>query len=144
MKITLPITFTCGGAPTRAEFHTNTGNVTRGPALKYVTTKSSTETAKHSSIEARIAGEINGSVTFVNVAHSFAPRSIAASSRWRSKPISRALTVTTAKLIQNITCAIRIVQKPKVTKLMFRKSVSSEAPRTISGVERGRKTRMFV
>src|SRR5437870_6437372 len=71
MKITLPITFTCGGAPTRAEFHTKTGNVTRGPALKYVTTKSSTETAKHSSIEARIAGEINGSVTFVNVAHSF-------------------------------------------------------------------------
>src|SRR5206468_8332650 len=61
---------------------------------------------------ARIAGAIKGSVTFRKVAHSFAPRSIAASSRWRSKPISLALTVTTAKLMQNITCAIRIVQKP--------------------------------
>ena len=87
---------------------------------------------------------ISGSVTFWNVVHSFAPRSIAASSRWRSKPISRALTVTTAKLMQNITCAIRIVQKPNGTNVKCRKSVSSEAPSTISGVESGRKIRMFV
>ena len=143
-KIAVPITLTCAGAPTRAAPHTKRGNVTRVPALKYVTTKSSIEIAKQSSSAARIAGAIRGSVTFRNVAHSFAPRSIAASSRWRSKPTSRAFTVTTAKLMQNMTCAIRIVQKPKVTKLMFRKSVSRDAPRTISGVERGRKTRMFV
>src|SRR5207249_7196509 len=143
MKMTLPITFTCGGAPTLAEFQTKTGNVTRGPALKYVTTKSSTETAKQSSIDARIAGAIRGSVTLRKVAHSFAPRSIAASSRWRSKPIRRALTVTTAKLMQNITCAIRIVQKPKTT-LRLRKSVSSEAPRTISGDDSGRKISRLV
>ena len=87
---------------------------------------------------------ISGSVTFWNVVHSLAPRSIAASSRWRSKPISRAFTVTTAKLMQNITCAIRIVQKPNGTNVKWRKSVSSEAPRTISGVESGRKMRMFV
>jgi hypothetical protein len=73
-----------------------------------------------------------------------APRSIAASSRCRSNPIRRAFTVTTAKLMQNMTCAIRIVEKPIGTKLMFRKSVSSDAPRTISGVDSGRKTSKFV
>ncbi len=112
--------------------------------MKYVTTKSSIEIAKQRRNAARIAGVINGSVTFRNVVHSFAPRSIAASSRWRSKPIRRAFTVTTAKLMQNITCAMRIVQKPNGTKVNCRKSVSREAPRTISGVESGRKIRMFV
>ena len=33
-KITVPITFTCGGAPKRAAPQTNKGNVVRGPALK--------------------------------------------------------------------------------------------------------------
>ena len=108
-----------------------------------MTTKSSIEIAKQSRSAARIAGAISGSVTFRKVAHSFAPRSIAASSRWRSKPINLAFTVTTAKLMQNMTCAIRIVQKPKMT-LRFRKSVSSDAPRTISGVDSGMKIRMLV
>ena len=143
-KIAVPITFTCGGAPTRAAPQTKSGNVTWLPALKYVTTKSSIEIAKQSTSEARMAGAISGSVTLVNVVSSFAPRSIAASSRWRSNPIRRAFTVTTAKLMQNMMCAIRIVQKPNVMKVMFRKSVSSEAPRTISGVESGRKMRMLV
>src|SRR5262249_42961480 len=125
VKIAVPITFTCGGAPTRAAPQTKSGNVVRGPALKYVTTKSSIEIAKQSSNDARIAGAISGSVTFRNVTHSLAPRSIAASSRWRSKPISRAFTVTTAKLMQNITCAIRIVENPNCA-LMFRNSVRSE------------------
>ena len=45
----------------------------------------------------------------------------------------------------NMTWAMKIVQKPSVkTLVMFRKSVRSEAPRTISGVAIGRKTRMFV
>src|SRR5689334_1916493 len=142
-KIAVPITFTCGGAPIRAAPQTNSGNVVSDPALKYVTTKSSMEIAKQSSKAARIAGAISGSVTLRNVTHSFAPRSIAASSRCLSKPTSRAFTVTTAKLMQNMMCAIRIVQKPKTT-LKLRKSVSSEAPSTISGVDSGRKMRMFV
>ena len=74
-KIAVPITFTCGGAPTRAEPHTNSGNVTSLPELKYVTTKSSTEIAKQSSSDAKTAGAISGSVTLRNVVHSFAPRS---------------------------------------------------------------------
>src|SRR5436309_2411555 len=81
VKIAVPITFTCGGAPTRAAPQTKSGNVTSAPALKYVTTKSSIESAKQSRSAARIAGAISGKVTFRNVAHSFAPRSIAASSR---------------------------------------------------------------
>src|SRR5215831_13788743 len=128
----------------RAAPQTKIGNVTDEPALKYVTTKSSTEIEKQRRNAARTAGTISGSVTFWKVVHSLAPRSIAASSRWRSKPISRALTVTTAKLTQNITCAMRIVTKPKGTNVKFRKSVNSEAPSTISGVESGRKIRTFV
>ena len=82
---------------------------------------------------------------FRKVVHSFAPRSIAASSRWRSNPISRAFTVTTMKLTMNMTWAMKIVQKPSVkTLVVFRKSVRSEAPSTISGVDIGRNTRMFV
>ena len=92
-----------------------------------------------------IAGASSGSVIFRNVVNSFAPRSIAASSRWRSKPISRAFTVTTMKLTMNMTWAMKIVQKPSgKTLVMLRKSVRSEAPRTISGVAIGRKTRTFV
>ena len=58
-----------------------------------------------------IPGRISGNVTFQNVVHSFAPRSIAASSRWRSKPYSRARTVTTTKLMLNMMWAIRIVEE---------------------------------
>ncbi len=77
-------------------------------------------------------------MTLRNVIHSFAPRSIAASSRWRSNPINLAFTVTTMKLMMNITWAMKIVQKPSgKTLVRFRKSVSNEAPRTISGVDIG-------
>src|SRR5204862_1569093 len=78
-KIAVPITLICGGVATRAEPQTKIGNVTRLPALKYVTTKSSIEIAKHRSSAARIAGAISGRVTFWKVSHSLAPRSIAAS-----------------------------------------------------------------
>ena len=88
------------------------GNVCVGPALRYVITKSSMESAKPRSAAANIAGAISGSVTFRKVAHSFAPRSIAASSRCLSNPIRRAFTVTTTKLMVNITCAMKIVQNP--------------------------------
>jgi hypothetical protein len=46
--------------------------------------------------------------------------------------------------MQNMTCAIRIVQNPGWIHVMFRNNVNSEAPRTISGVESGRKMRRFV
>ena len=60
-----------------------------------------------------------------NVTYSFAPRSIAASSTCRSKPTSRARTVTTTKLMQNMMCASTIVQKPRAV------------PRFRKGEERG-------
>ena len=65
------------------------------PALKFVITKSSIDSAKVSSAAASTAGAISGSVTRKNVCRPFAPRSCAASSRMRSKPISRERTVTT-------------------------------------------------
>ena len=43
----------------------------------------------------------------------------------------------------NITCAMKIVPNPVKIRVL-RKSVSSEAPSTISGVDIGRKTSMFV
>ena len=94
-KIALAITFTCGGTETRAAPQTKSGNVVVEPATKYVITKSSIESANPSSAALRIAGASSGSVTLRNVVHSLAPRSIAASSRCRSKSISRAFTVTT-------------------------------------------------
>ena len=82
------------------------------PELKLVITKSSTDSAKVSRAAASTPGAINGSVTRRNVCRPFAPRSWAASSRCRSNPINLDLTVTTTKLMLNITCAIRIVVKP--------------------------------
>ena len=59
--------------------------------------------------------------------------------------MSRAFTVTTMKLTMNMTWAMKIVPKPswKIA-VVFRNSVSSDAPSTISGVDIGRKTRRFV
>ena len=103
------------------------------------------ESANPSSAAASIAGAMRGSVTFRKVVTSFAPRSIAASSRWRSKPIRRAFTVTTTKLTMNITCAMKIVTNPSwKTEVVLRNNVSSEAPRTISGVDIGRNTSTLV
>ncbi len=63
--------------------------------MKFVITKSSIERLKASSAAAMMPGRISGKVTFQNVTISVAPRSIAASSRRRSKPEIRARTVTT-------------------------------------------------
>ncbi len=73
----------------------NSGNVDVWPAVKFVMTKSSTDSAKARSADAATPGAISGSVTLRNVVHSFAPRSAAASSMWVSMPCSRALMVTT-------------------------------------------------
>ena len=109
----------------------NIGNVTVPPDVKLVITKSSIDRLNASSAAAMTPGRISGKVTLRNVVSSFAPRSIAASSRWVGKPDSRARTVTTTKLMLNMMWAIRIVMKlsgknggaPIATN-----SVSSEAP----------------
>ncbi len=54
----------------------------------------------------------------------------------------RALTVTTTNEIQNITCAITVGQKPGLI-WKTRKSESSDAPKTISGVAIGKKIKRF-
>ena len=125
----------------------NIGNVTVPPDVKLVMTKSSIDRLNASRAAAMIPGRISGKVTLRNVVSSFAPRSIAASSRWVGKPDSRARTVTTTKLMLNMMWAMRIVMKlsgknggaPIATN-----SVSSEAPSTISGVAIGRKMNRFV
>ena len=98
-------------------------------------------------------GRMSGKVTFQNVAHSFAPRSIAASSRWRGKPGRRAFTVTTTKLMLNMMWAMMIVRmlSGKTTPSGMNGSwsdamnvVRSDAPSTISGVDIGRKISRFV
>ena len=73
----------------------NIGNVCVLPAVKFVMTKSSIERLNARSAAATMPGRMSGKVTFQKVVHSVAPRSIAASSRWRGKPVSRARTVTT-------------------------------------------------
>ena len=82
------------------------------PELKLEITKSSSESAKASRAAATTPGMISGRVTSRKVSSGVAPRSRAASSRLRSKPISRERTTTTTKLIENITWAISSVVKP--------------------------------
>ena len=77
-------------------------------------------------------GQIKGSVTFWNVVHGPAPRSCAASSIARSKPVMRARTVTTTNAMLNITWEIRMVAKPRGT-FSVTKNDRSAAPITISG-----------
>ena len=67
---------------------------------------------KASSAAAMTPGRMSGKVTFQKVVQSSANRSRAASSRWLGKPSSRARTVTTTKLMLNITWAMRIVGMP--------------------------------
>src|SRR5690242_12890236 len=93
-KIALPNTKTCGGMPILVAPYTQTGNGTEAPLTKFDVTKSSMEIAKAIRAPAMTPGLISGKVIFLNVTHAFAPRSSAASSRDRSKPASRALTVT--------------------------------------------------
>ena len=138
-KIALATTFTCGGTATRAMPQTKTGNVCVAARIEVrddevVDREREARAARRRASPARCSG----SVTLRNVVSSFAPRSIAASSRCRSNPIRRAFTVTTMKLTMNITCAMKIVQKPSwKTAVVFRNSVRSDAPRTISGVDIG-------
>ena len=123
--------------------------------MKLVTMKSSIDSENASSAAAMMPGKISGKVTFQKVTHSFAPRSIAASSRWRGKPATRARTVTTTKLMQNRMCAIRIVWVPSGKKsppvsvrngscAVPTNRVSRLAPMTISGVASGMRMKVSV
>ena len=117
----------------------NTGNVIVDPELKNVITKSSIESANASNAAETTPGMINGSVTSRKVSAGVAPRSCAASSSERSKPIRRERTVMTTNDRQNMMCAIRIVANPRAGVPAFRNSDSSAAPRTTSGVASGMK-----
>ena len=70
------------------------------PELKLEITKSSSESAKASSAAATIPGREQGKVTRRKVVNGVAPRSAAASSMLRSKPIRRDRTTTTTKLMR--------------------------------------------
>src|SRR6266516_765427 len=58
VKISVPITFTCGGNPKRDAPYTHSGKVTVLPALKLVMMESSIDMAKASSATAMTPGEI--------------------------------------------------------------------------------------
>src|SRR3954469_15613007 len=107
-----PTTLIWTGSALRWLEYTQIGKVFVVPDTKLVTTKSSIERLNDSRAAAMTPGRISGNVTFQNVVSSLAPRSIAASSSRRSKPARRALTVTTTKLMQNITWAMTMVVNP--------------------------------
>src|SRR5690349_6471857 len=65
------------------------------PETRFDMMKSSIDSENAINAAATTPGRISGNVTRQNVDHSLAPRSIAASSRRRSKPARRAFTVTT-------------------------------------------------
>ena len=91
-----PITLIWTGSAFFWMEYTQIGNVfVVAPDTRFVMMKSSIDRENASSAAARTPGRMSGKVTRQNVDHSFAPRSIAASSRRRSKPARRAFTVTT-------------------------------------------------
>src|SRR3954469_8884161 len=133
-KISVPMTLTCGGRPTRVAPQIHSGNVTVLPAVKLVTTKSSMDSANASRMPENTAGRMIGKVTFQNVVHGVAPRSAAASSIERSRVTTRARTMAATNEIENMMCAITIVVKPGPT-LSDTNSESSDAPMISSGEE---------
>src|SRR5437773_1955198 len=89
------------------------------------------DSANAISAPARTPGMMIGRVILRKVTQGFAPRSAAASSSDRSKPVSRARTVTATYAMLNATCASSRVTKPRA-RLTVTNSPSSEAPSTIS------------
>ena len=83
-----------------------------------------------------MAGTINGKVTDTNVRSGVAPRSIAASSRLRSKSTSRDCTMTVTKHIAIVVCAMATVQNPRSTAIATNRS-SSDRPVITSGITSG-------
>src|SRR5690606_33801516 len=133
-KMSVPMTLTCGGRPTRVEPQIHSGKVVVVPEVKFVMTKSSMERAKASMKPESTAGKMTGNVTRQNAVHGPAPRSRAASSMNGSRVSTRARTTTATNEIENITCEIRIVTMPRPIPALT-KNESSAAPVTSSGEE---------
>src|SRR4029078_6269124 len=113
------------------------GNVVApGPVVKLTITRSSSDSEKASIHPAAIAGAINGSVIVINVLNGGQPRSIAASSRLRSNPISRDCTITVTKHVVSVVWAMATVQNPRST-LNETNSNSSDSPVITSGITSG-------
>ena len=110
--------------------------VAPGPVVKLAITRSSSESENASIQPAAIAGRISGSVTVRKVLNGGQPRSIGASSRLRSKPISRDCTITVTKHIVSVVWAMVMVQKPRST-LSATNSNNSDSPVITSGITSG-------
>src|SRR4029453_17230813 len=101
MKMSVPMTFTWGGSPTRVAPQIHNGKVVVVPAVKLVTTKSSIDSANASIMPEATAGRMIGKVIRQNVVHGLAPRSAAASSMDRSRVSTRARPTTETKEDEN-------------------------------------------
>ena len=124
------------------------------PETKLVITKSSIERQKASSAAAMMPGKMSGKVTRQKVVHSLAPRSMAASSRCRSKPEEARLhgDHDVADVEHDVGDedgreAGRVEGRHDACERLqavATKIVSRLAPRTTSGVAMGRKIRMLM
>ena len=104
--------------------------------MKLAITRSSSDSVNASIQPAAIAGRIIGSVTAKNACAGAQPRSIAASSRLRSRPLSRDCTTTVTKHMVSVVCAIVTVQKPRLASIATNSS-SSDSPVITSGITSG-------
>ena len=110
--------------------------VAPGPVEKLAITRSSNDSVKASIQPAATAGKISGRVTTMKVFNGGQPRSIAASSRLRSKLTSRDCTRTVTKLAGTVVWAITTVQKPRSASIATNSS-SSDRPVITSGITSG-------
>src|SRR5580658_1302114 len=110
--------------------------VAPGPVVKLAITRSSSDRAKASIHAAAIAGKISGSVTDEKVRNGEAPRSIAASSRLKSKSTSRDCTMMVTKHIAMVVWAMATVQKPRSAATATNNN-SNDSPVMTSGMTSG-------
>src|ERR1051325_2524523 len=126
-----------GFTPSRTSEEIRIGSVVApGPVEKLAITRSSNDSVKASIQPAATAGKISGSVMVMKVLSGGQPRSIAASSRLRSKVTSRDCTTTVTKLAVTVVCAITTVQKPR-SALIATNNSSSDRPGITSGITSG-------
>src|SRR5215472_6388308 len=116
--------------------------VADGPDTKLATTRSSSDNVKASSQPETSAGLIPGRVTRHNTPNGRAPRSSAASSSARSKPVSCARTNTATKQQPNVAWAMVTVTRPRLAGQPSQacdatNNKSSDRPRITSGTTSG-------
>ena len=90
------------------------GSVSVDPAVKFVTTISSNESPNASSPPATRAVRSAGNVTYLNVCHPSAPRSIDASTSDVGLRRNRAITLLNTTTMQNVAWPMMIVRSPGV------------------------------